>query len=206
MPYPSKNPAVPPAKVVTFPFELIIRILLLVVSATYTLLEFTAIPCGYLNCALVPYPSINPRVPPAKVLTYTFELIIRIALLSLSATYTLLEFTAIPCGLLNCALVPYPSLDPIVPPAKVLTYTFELIIRILLLVVSATYILVESTAIPYGKLNLAFVPYPSINPKDALPAKVLTYPFELIIRIALLKVSAIYILPEFTAIPPGYLN
>ena len=57
--------------------------------------------------------------------------ILRIRLLSESATYTLPSVsTATPEGLLNCADVPMPSLKPTVLPARVLTKPSAVILRI----------------------------------------------------------------------------
>jgi hypothetical protein len=79
-------------------------------------------------------------------------------------------------GILNFAFVPVPSSDPeVVCPASVVTTPNEVILRMQLLLVSATYTFpYVSTATPEGFLNSAFVPVPSIYPNVLLPANVLT--------------------------------
>ena len=52
-----------------------------------------------------------------------------------------------------------------------------------MLIPSDTYkLFVESIVIPRGNLKLAFVPIPSIDPCDPLPAKVDTTPAGVILR------------------------
>ena len=73
VPVPSVDPIVLdklPAKVVTTPADVILRIRLLPRSATYKLpTESNATPAGLQKLALVPVPSADPCVLPAKVVT-----------------------------------------------------------------------------------------------------------------------------------------
>ena len=103
IPCPSVLPDVihDPAKVLTNPPGVILRILLPPVSATYTFPESsTAIPDGALNLAKMPCPSAMPEaVEPANVLTNPPAVIFRISLFPTSATYILPDLsTAIPDG------------------------------------------------------------------------------------------------------------
>ena len=147
---------------------------------------------------------------PTYVLTVPPELILRITLLSWSATKTLPPAsTATYCGKLNRASVPGPSLYP--PPAQapplpasVLTNP-SVIFRMRWFCMSATYTLpFKSTATPRGSLNCAAAPRPSASPATPLPASVLTEPPEVIFRMRWLLVSPTYTFPaESTATPCG---
>ena len=76
-----------PAMVVTTPAGVTLRIVLLPVSATYTLPELsTARPPGWLKPAALPVPSVDPNVPPASVVTTPAGVILRMLWLSESAT------------------------------------------------------------------------------------------------------------------------
>ena len=89
VPVPFVEPDVLPAKVVTTPAGVILRIRSLPISDTYRLPSKSKLsPYGELNVALVPVPSVEPDVLPAKVVTTPSGVIIRIRLLSVSATYT----------------------------------------------------------------------------------------------------------------------
>ena len=82
-PVPSAVPGLPavPASVVTTPPDVIIRIVWLPVSPTYTLpAASTATPTGALKCAPSPVPSVLPLMPasPANVVTTPAALILRI--------------------------------------------------------------------------------------------------------------------------------
>jgi hypothetical protein len=99
---------------------------LLAVSVTYTVpAESTVIPYGTLNVAFVPVPSVDPDVLPTNVVTTPPVSILRIRLLSASATYIVpAKSNATPVGFRKLALVPIPSVDPNVLdklPAKVVT-------------------------------------------------------------------------------------
>src|SRR6478609_9888666 len=82
-------------------------------------------------------------------------------------------------------------------PASVVTSPAGVILRITALSSSATYTLPAlSTATPFGKLNRAALPEPSVLPKvSAWPARVVTVPSLVILRMVLLPVSATYRLP-----------
>src|SRR3954452_9046813 len=111
-----------PANVVTTPAAVILRIRLLFVSATKMLPEAsTAIPAGPLNSAAVPVALIIPAMPsPANVVTTPAGVILRMRLVSASATYMLPELSkSKPLGPLSLAPVPVPSSQPLVEPAKV---------------------------------------------------------------------------------------
>ena len=79
------------------------------------------------------------------------------------------------------------------------------ILRIILLSVSATYKLPEaSTAIADGAKKLAAIPCPSLLPDAPDPARVVTKPPLVILRITSLPKSVIYKFPEPSiAIPVG---
>ena len=100
--------------------------------------------------------------------------------------------TASPRGLLNCAALPVPSLLPFPsPPASVVTTPAGVIVRILP-TPSATYTVPTlSTAIPWGELNRAALPVPSVPPAVfARPANVVTLPTGVTLRIVWLVRSA----------------
>ena len=134
---------------------------------------------------MAPVPSANDDVPlPAKLVTTPSGVILRIKC-KFTTTYKLLDESIVkPCSILNDALVPVSSVFPYEPlPAKVVTTPSGVILRILKLLESATYTFpLESTAIPRGVLNLAFVPVPVIFPCE-LPARVVTTPAGVILRI-----------------------
>src|SRR5947207_1614754 len=118
----------------------------------------------------------------------------------MSATYTFpAASAATPDGLSNRASLPVPSLEPTCPavPAIVLTAPAAVILRIVLLFLSATYTLpAASIATPYGLSNRASLPVPSLEPTwPAVPANVLTAPAAVILRIVSLSASATYTLP-----------
>ena len=95
-------------------------------------IESTADATIPLKLALVPIPSANVAVPlPASVVTLS-DVILRMQLLPLSATYTFpTESTATVLGLLNVALVPAPSANVVPPfPATVVTTPSGVILRI----------------------------------------------------------------------------
>ena len=213
VPVPLVNPETPlPAKVVTTPAGVILRIRLFPKSDTYKLpAASVSIPVGLLNEAAVPVPLALPETPlPAKVVTTPAGVIIRIRSLPLSATYTFPAASVPnPKGSLNEAAVPVPLVLPAIPlPAKVLTTPAGVIIRIKLLPKSATKTLPEgSVVIPIGLLNDAAVPVPLALPAAPLPAKVLTIPAGVILRIKLLYKSATYTFPTASlATPIGVLK
>ena len=111
------------------------------------------------------------------VVTTPVEVILRIELLPVSATYKLpLESIAIPFGLLSRTIEPVPSTFPVKPanPAIVVTTPADVIFRIVELPLSATYTLpLASTHKPVGELNKAEAPVPSKPPEVLEPAKIL---------------------------------
>jgi hypothetical protein len=143
-------------------------------------LESNAKALGKLKAAAVPCASVvAAEARPAIVDTYPVELILRILLLTASATIkSPLESIITSIGHLKDAIVTSPSLKLCLPsPAKVETYPVELIMRILLLYWSAMYKFpLESIASPHGLLKRASVPCPSKNPDVLPPAIVSTYP------------------------------
>ena len=139
----------------TTPPDVILRILRLFASDTYRFpAESIVIPIGLLKLAAVPVSSAEPSEPlPANVLTTPKDVILRILLLPESAIYRFPnESIAIPDGPLKLAYVPVPSVYSHEPlPANMLTLPSGVILRIILLPVSATYRFpAESTVIPYG--------------------------------------------------------
>ena len=81
MPLLEPNCGAMPASVVTAPAGVICRIVLLLVSATYTVpAVLTATPRGELNRAALPVPSVLPVFParPANVVTTPLGVIFRI--------------------------------------------------------------------------------------------------------------------------------
>src|SRR4051812_4347658 len=104
-----------------------------------------------------------------------------------------------PLGKLNLATLPTPSALPEenAAPANVVTTPPGMILRIVLLLESATYsVPVVSTVIPEGLANRAALPVPSTWPElPATPASVLTTPAGVIVRIVLLLESATYTVP-----------
>src|SRR4030042_540955 len=102
-----------------------------------------------------------------------------------------------PYGLLNRAVVPIPLVVPYSPavPAKVVTSPVAItILRRVFLPESATYRFVPSVVMPYGLLNRAVVPIPSLVPySPAVPATVVTSPGAItILLMVLLPESATY--------------
>src|SRR6266480_1219862 len=97
-------------------------------------------------------------------------------------------------GKLNRAVPPVPSVLSALPakPAKVLTEPVGVILRMVWLLVSATKIvptLLMATAT--GPLKRAALPAPLVLPvRPAKPAKVVTTPAGVILRMVLLTVSA----------------
>ncbi len=90
-PVPSVVPTLPavPARVVTTPAEVILRIVALFRSVTNTLPEpSTAMPNGWLKSAAVPVASVEPKEvdEPARVDTTPAGVILRTVLLAESAT------------------------------------------------------------------------------------------------------------------------
>ena len=178
VPVASVDPVVPePANVVTTPADVILRILLIPVSATNKFPELSiVIPNGELKVAAVPVASKEPFEPePANVVTTPADVILRILLLLVSATYKFPELSAVtPYGELKVAAVPVESKEPATPePANVVTTPADVILRILLLLLSATNKFPELSAItPLGKLKVAAVPVASVEPATPDPAKV----------------------------------
>ena len=195
-----------------YPREPTFLILLLYWSATNTFPKAsTATPKGLLKLAVIPVPSIEPEVPlPAKVVTTPSAVILRILGLPTSDTYILFNASIVmPWGKLKLAKISTESFDPCKPlPAKVVTTPLGVILRILWLPISATYTLPKaSTASPLGLLKLAATPVPFVEPLTPLPAKVVTIPVGVILRILLLYWSTTNTLPEAsTATPEGPLK
>src|SRR5207248_6389477 len=102
--------------------------------------------------------------------------------------------TARAVGKLKRAVLPAPLALPVLPakPAKVLTTRAGVILRMVLLLVSATKILpILSMATATGNLKRAVLPVPLALPGlPAKPAKVVTTPAGVILRMVLLTVSA----------------
>src|SRR5512142_937758 len=99
LPTPSRLPRLTaePARVVTTPSGVILRLVALPVSATYTFpATSTARPPGWLNRAFVPVPSWVPTAPvdPANVLTMPAGVIFRMVLSDESATKRLPALSA----------------------------------------------------------------------------------------------------------------
>src|ERR1700722_9749422 len=146
LPVPSVDPVTPanPARVVTTPALVTIRMVSLPESTTYTLpLPSTAAPQGLEKVAAAPTPSADPVLPafPASVVTAPALETLRIALLPESATYRFpLPSTAMPRGELNWALFPVASVDPLRAgvPARVVTKPALVIILMVSLPVSET--------------------------------------------------------------------
>src|SRR6266568_4468174 len=102
--------------------------------------------------------------------------------------------TARPVGKLKRAVLPVPSALPKRPaePANVVTFAAGVILRMVLLLVSATKMLPTlSMATATGLLKRAALPVPLALPGlPAKPAKVVTTPAGVILRMVLLTVSA----------------
>src|SRR5471032_524115 len=98
---------------------------------------------------------------------------------------------ASPVGSLKSAALPGPSTKPVAPgvPARVVTAPAAVILRIELLPASATYAVPPaSTTIPVGILKRATAPVPLVAPAaPAVPAKVVTTPSQVILRIVLFE-------------------
>ena len=168
---------------------------------------------GKWNRAAVPTPSAKPHELPTKVVTLPVTtgtglglpavdvvviVILRILWLFVSQTYKSFPMAVIPFGLPNFAAAPTPSAIPEVPPAKVVTvpslisFSAIVILRILLLFVSATYKSLPMAVIACGERNCAAAPTPSAKP-STLPAKVVTSPVIVdTLRILWLFVSQTY--------------
>src|SRR5215831_16058982 len=136
--------APPPARVVTTPAGVILRMVLFPESATYKFAAVSvATPAGPENAAAAPLPSALPETPavPASVVTTPAGVILRIVLFPGSATY---KFPAVsvatPAGPENAAAAPLPSALPKTPavPASVVTTPAGVILRIVWFPESAT--------------------------------------------------------------------
>ena len=151
---------------------------------------------------------------PASVVTVYPELSgvnIRIVLFTSSQTYKFPDISiVIPDGSLKLAVRPGPSANSVAPlPAIVVTvYPDEsgINMRIAELPPSDTYRFPElSNVIPFGKLNEADNPGPSVVPSDPSPAMVVTvYPDEsgVNMRILWLILSQIYKFPDMSDLIP----
>src|SRR6266699_2730545 len=186
-------------------------------SVTYRLAPLLSMarPPGSLNLAAGPVPLTLPNVPavPASVVTTPVAMTIRrMVLLPLSATYRLVPLLSMarPLGRRNVAAVPVPSALPAVPavlPARAVTTPVAMTIRrMVLLLLSATYRLVPllSTARPWGWLNRAPVVPLALPDTPALPARVLTTPAGVILRMVWLLVPAVYRLPALSRTTPNW--
>jgi len=136
---------------------------------------------GVQNEAVVPTPSRKLQLPePARVVTAPDSTLRALNLWPpLSTTYNNPEdaLNASPTGALKVAAIPIPSVDPAVPlPAIVLTTPEGLQDRTLLLEVSPMYTVevIGFTVMPWGALNEAVTPVPSMKAFIPLPASVLT--------------------------------
>src|SRR5262245_306044 len=136
-----------PATVDTTPPGVILRIVWLNVSATYRLPALsTATSSGWLNCAIVPAPSVDPgeEATPATVVTTPAAEILRTLCSDVSDTYRLPPASIVmPRGRPNRAALSEPSVFPNcrASPAYVDTKPVELIRRTTRLLLSATKIL-----------------------------------------------------------------
>jgi len=155
---------------------------------------------GLLNRAFVPTPLLLPGLPPglpANMWTTPLVVIDRTLLFPLSPSRTYDDKTIIPWGQLNFAFVPVPSLVPLLDWPAITVTTPELDMTrtpIVELPVCVTYRSLSEPPVMYcGVSNRAFVPAPSTVAPVPSPAKVVTSPFEEIIRITLLPESAKYI-------------
>src|SRR3990172_8344326 len=111
-----------------------------------------------------------------------------------------------PCGLLNRAPVPVPSTDPVAPgvPAIVVTRPPAVTFRIVWFPESVTNRSPPRAAIPPGNRNCAAGPVPSADPGvSRTPARVLTVPAEVTLRIVWFPVSVTNTLSPTTATPAG---
>ena len=180
---------------------------LLLWSATNTFpLASTVTPIGALNCAAAPVSSTQPASPlPASVVTTPADVTFRMRLLLWSATKIFpLASTVTPVGALNCAAAPVPSANPAVPlPASVVTTPPGVIFLMRLLISSATKTFpLASTVTPYGVLNSALAPVPSVLPGGALPASVVTiYVATLVVTDGVLAANP-YIEAKTEPVPP----
>ena len=111
VPEASLKPALDPARVVTSPAVLTMRIRWFPESPTTSVPDASIVsPAGLLNCAPDPFASAEPVVEPASVVTSPADEMTRIRLLPESLTKSVpLPSMTIPFGLLNCAAVPLPS-------------------------------------------------------------------------------------------------
>jgi hypothetical protein len=191
VPIPFVEPEVKPARVVTAAVEMVMwRIRWLFVSATIAkrLSGEMATLVGVLNFEVIPVPSPEPLVEPAKVVTEEVErAIMRILALFESATRAKTPFAEIvtPPGEENFELVPIPSTYPEEDPARVVTSAVERInLRIRWLLESATRAKASpgEMLIDEGKLKRELVPIPSVEPlTEAAPARVVTSAVEIMI-------------------------
>src|SRR3990172_4229440 len=111
-----------------------------------------------------------------------------------------------PCGLLNRAPVPVPSTDPVAPgvPAIVVTRPPAVTFRIVWFPESVTNRSPPRAAIPPGNRNCAAGPVPSADPGvSRTPARVLTVPAEVTLRIVWFPVSVTNAFPPPPAPPAG---
>jgi hypothetical protein len=176
-------------------------------SATITLpLASTATPEGLSSCVNGPVASKNPNNDcPARVVTTPPGVTLRMRWFWVSATITLpLASTATPRGILNCAFVPEASKDPAVDcPAIVVTTPPGVTLRMRLLLESATITLpLASTATPEGLKNRALAPVASKNPAVDCPARVVTTPPGVTLRMRWFWVSATITLPLASTATP----
>ena len=158
----------------------------------------------------VPKPSRKEEVtPPPRVVTMPRGLIARMRLLEASATSRLpLAARESWRGLLNAATLPVPSAHAALPlPAKVKTVPLGRMSRMRLFCVSPTKTFpLPSAATPDGLRNVAsLIPTPLAKGVELpLPARVVTVPRGVILRMRLLPESATYTTPaESTARPEG---
>src|SRR3989304_4503956 len=111
-----------------------------------------------------------------------------------------------PWGLLNRGPVPAPSTDPVAPgvPAIVVTRPPAVTFRIVWFPESVTNRSPPRAAIPPGNRNCAAGPVPSADPGvSRTPARVLTVPAEVTLRIVWFPVSVTKTLSPPTAPPPA---
>lgn len=162
---------------------------------------------GKFRLADVPVASIQPASPdPTNVVTTPEKDTFRIKL-SLPAAYTLSkESIAMPFGLKNVAMVPWPLLDPRMPlPARVDVKPVGVTMRIRFPECSLTARFPpEKMAMAIGQEKVAIFPAPSLDEKSPVPASVVTAREVDINRMRLFKQSATAMLPlARTATPKG---
>ena len=132
-------------------------------------------------------PSANAPMPvPASVVTKPAGEMTLMRPLESATCIKPSAFTVMPAGLKNAALVPNPSAHEATPlPAKVVVAPPEVTRRMRLFPLSAQKIspVTGWAATPLGEKKLATAPVPSAHAAAPLPARVLTTPSRVTLRI-----------------------